>query len=184
MNFETQDRYSSHGNGDFNRKDFAELGENVIIEEGVRVFHPNSICIGNNVYLGHNTILHGYHKGGISIGDHTWIGQACFFHGAGGIRIGRAVGIGPAVKILTSEHIETDLSKPLIFCSLKFEPVVVGDGSDIGMGSIILPGVEIGEGSIVGAGSVVTGNVPPYTIFAGNPAKYLRKRSGQDGSAP
>ena len=179
MNFETQKRYSSHGNGDFNREDFATLGENVIIEEGVRVFHPKSICIGNNVYLGHNTILHGYHKGGISIGDHTWIGQACFFHGAGGIRIGKAVGIGPTVKILTSVHIEADLSKPVIFCSLKFEPVAIGDGSDIGMGSILLPGVEIGEGSIIGAGSVVTSNVPPYTIFAGNPAKYLRKRLGK-----
>jgi acetyltransferase-like isoleucine patch superfamily enzyme len=177
MNFETQKRYASHGNGAFNREDFAQIGEDVIIEDGVLVFHPQSIHIGNNVYLGHNTILHGYHKGEISIGDHTWVGQACFLHGAGGMIIGKAVGIGPLVKILTSEHIGADLSKPVIFSDLEFDQVVIGDGSDIGIGSIILPGVEIGEGSIIGAGSVVTRNVPPYTVFAGNPAKNLRTRS-------
>lgn len=50
------------------------------------------------------------------------------------------------------------------------------EGCDIGIGSIILPGIKIGEGSIIGAGSVVTKNVEPYTVVAGNPARTLRKR--------
>jgi len=110
------------------------------------------------------------------IGDHTWIGQACFLHSGGGIEIGKAVGIGPAVKIITSVHKEDDLSKPLIFCDLEFGKVIIEDGCDIGVGAIILPGVRIGEGSIIGAGSVVDKDVEPYTVVAGVPAKVLRNR--------
>lgn len=43
-------------------------------------------------------------------------------------------------------------------------------GASIGAGSTILPGITIGEGSIIGAGSVVTKDVPPYTVWYGNPA--------------
>ncbi|MFB3764137.1 MAG: DapH/DapD/GlmU-related protein [Methanotrichaceae archaeon] len=177
MSFGVPKSYFSHGNGKFKREDLAFIGDNVIIEDGVLIFHPQNIHIGNNVYIGHNAMLHGYHRNDIFIGDHTWVGQGCFFHGAGGIRIGNAVGIGPMVKILTSVHREEKLSKPIIFCDLEFDKVVIEDGCDIGLGSIILPGVEIGEGSIVGAGSVVTDDIPPYSVFAGNPAKLLRKRS-------
>jgi serine acetyltransferase len=43
----------------------------------------------------------------------------------------------------------------------------------IGINSIILPNVEIGPNSIVGAGSIVTNNIPPNSVYAGNPAKYI-----------
>jgi acetyltransferase-like isoleucine patch superfamily enzyme len=178
MNFESHRSYKSHGDGRFKRQDFAEIGDNVVIEQGVLVFHPQNILLGSNIYIGHNTILHGYYKNDIRIGDDTWIGQGCFLHGAGGILIGRAVGLGPMVKILTSAHREGSLSEPLVFCELQFGRVIVEDGCDIGMGSVILPGVKIGEGSIIGAGSVVTGDVPSYSVFAGNPARFLRNRHG------
>lgn len=177
MIFDSNKLYSSHGSGYFTKEDFTKLGQNVIFENNVLVFHPENIEIGNNVYVGHNTILKGYYKNKMLIGDDTWIGQSCFFHSAGGISIGRAVGIGPGVKILTSEHKANDLSKPILFSDLDLAPVVIKDGTDIGIGSIILPGVEIGEGVIVGAGSVVTKDIKDYTIVAGNPAKLLRVRN-------
>jgi maltose O-acetyltransferase len=46
----------------------------------------------------------------------------------------------------------------------------------IGARVIILPGIKINSGSIIGAGSVVTGDIPPFSIAAGNPAKIIRKR--------
>jgi acetyltransferase-like isoleucine patch superfamily enzyme len=176
MNFESRCSYRSHGDGRFRREDFANIGDNSVIEEGVLVFHPGNIHIGSRVYIGHNSILHGYHKNEIFIEDDSWIGQGCFLHGAGGIKVGRAVGIGPMVKILTSHHVEGEMSKPLVFQQLEFGEVSIGDGCDIGVGSIILPGIRIEEGSIVGAGSVVTRDIPSYSIFAGNPARLLRKR--------
>ena len=176
MDFDHITMHKTHGNGTFTLKDFKKIGEDVIFEDGVRVFHPGTITIGNNVYVGHNTYLKGYYKNEMKIGDHTWIGQDCFLHSAGEIEIGIAVGIGPSVKIITSTHGGEELSKPLIFCDIKFGKVIVEDGCDIGVGAIILPGVKIGECSIVGAGAVVTEDVEPYTVVAGVPAKFLRKR--------
>ena len=168
--------YQSHGTGRFDRTDFKFLGENVIFEEGVLVFHPEKIKIGNNVYIGHNTILKGYYRNEMVIDDHTWIGQGCFFHSAGGIRIGKAVGIGPMVKILTSSHGELEFDIPVMYNELECSEVVLEDGCDVGVGSIILPGNTVGEGSIIGAGSVVTRDIPPYHVVSGVPAKIMRKR--------
>ncbi|MDD1756581.1 MAG: acyltransferase [Methanomassiliicoccales archaeon] len=169
--------YHSHGTGSYKISDFRSIGRNVVIEEGALVFNPQTIILGDNVYVGHYTILKGYHKNEMRIGDNTWIGQLCFLHSAGGIRIGKSVGVGPGVKILTSVHGEGALSGPVIDNQLEFGEVVIDDGCDIGMGAIILPGVHVGKGAIIGAGSVVTKDVEGFTVVAGNPAKLLRKRA-------
>jgi acetyltransferase-like isoleucine patch superfamily enzyme len=63
----------------------------------------------------------------------------------------------------------------------KAEPTLVRRRASIGSGATILPGLTIGEGAIVGAGSVVTHDVPPNTIVAGNPARFLRMVSEREG---
>lgn len=177
MKFNNCATHKSHGSGNFESHDFKNIGTNVIFERGVMVFHPESIEIGSNVYVGHNTILKGYYKNTMKIGDHTWIGQGCFFHSAGGLTIGKAVGVGPMVKILTAQHEYSDnFDIPVMSKDLNFKPVVLEDGCNIGIGSIILPGILIGEGAVVGAGSIVTKDVKAYSIVAGNPARLLRGR--------
>ena len=59
---------------------------------------------------------------------------------------------------------------------VTFAPVVIEDDVDLGVNSIVLPGVTVGRGAIVGAGAVVNKDVPPYAIVAGVPAKVLRMR--------
>lgn len=54
--------------------------------------------------------------------------------------------------------------------------VKINDGAFIGAGSIICNTVTIGYNSIIGAGSVVTKNVPDNEIWAGNPARFIKKR--------
>lgn len=166
----------SHGNGQFTYEQFARIGENVVFEPGALIFHPENIELGSHIYVGHYAILKGYYKNKMVIGSGTWIGQFCFFHSAGGITIGQNVGIGPSVQILTSVHTEDGPCKPIIHSTLKFAPVVIEDDCDIGVGTIILPGVTIGKGAQVGAGAVVTDSVLPYAVVAGVPARTLRMR--------
>jgi acetyltransferase-like isoleucine patch superfamily enzyme len=165
--------HRSHGSGEFLPEQFKKIGKNVIFERGVLVFHPENISLGDDIYIGHNTILKGYFKNIMEIGSGTWIGQNCFFHSAGGLTIGENVGIGPYVKILSSSHIP-QIGTPILHCPLEFKEVVVESGSDLGTGAILLPGVRIGEGSIVGAGSVVTKDVPKFAVVAGVPARLIR----------
>ena len=167
---------TTHGTGVFTADDFHVIGRNCVFEAGVLVFHPETISLGDDVYVGHNTILKGYHKNQFAIGSGTWIGQQGFFHSAGGITIGRNVGIGPAVKILTSQHQEAGRDVPIVHAPIDFAPVVIEDDADLGIGSIILPGVTVGRGAVVGAGAVVTRDVPPYAVVAGVPARVLRMR--------
>jgi acetyltransferase-like isoleucine patch superfamily enzyme len=172
----SQPRNKTHGSGAFKPEDFRGLGPDCVLEAGVLVFHPENITLGRNVYVGHNTILKGYYKNEMRIGDETWIGQQCFLHAAGGLTIGARVGVGPAVKIITSVHAEAGRETPVLFSPIRTAPVVIEDDADIGTGAIILPGVTVGRGAIVGAGAVVTRDVLPYAIVAGVPAELLRYR--------
>lgn len=167
---------TSHGSGRFTPDELALLGEGSVLEEGVRIFHPDRVWIGAGVYVGHDTILKGYHDGALRIGDGAWIGQQCFLHAAGDLTIGANVGVGPGVKIITSVHREVGRATPILHAPLAFAPVVIEDDADLGVGAVVLPGVTIGRGAQIGAGAVVTRDIPAYTIAAGNPARVLRER--------
>jgi len=168
----------SHGTGVVDRALLAACGDDVVIEPGALIFHPENVRIGARVYVGHHAILKGYHRNELRIGDGSWIGQAAFLHAAGGITIGADVGIGPHVCVLTSVHddLEGAATGPIMDGPLRFAPVVLEDGCDLGVGAIVLPGVTVGRGAQVGAGSVVTHDVAPGSVVAGNPARLLRHR--------
>ena len=57
---------------------------------------------------------------------------------------------------------------------------VIGHDVWIGFGATILSGVVIGDGAVIGARSVVTQDVPPYAIYAGNPATFKKFRFDAD----
>lgn len=166
--------FSSHGDGRIDRRRFRRIGRQVVFERGAMVFHPENIVLGENVYVGHYAILKAYHRNTMEIGSGTWIGQMAFLHSAGGIVVGRDVGIGPRVTILTSAHELRDRGLPILNQDLSFAPVELGDGCDIGAGATLLPGVRVGKGAQVGAGSVVTRNVPAYAVVSGVPARRRR----------
>lgn len=169
--------FQSHGSGEFTNDQFKKIGSPVIFEKGVRVFHPEHITLGNNVYVGHNTFLKAYHKNELLIGNNVWIGQNVFIHAAGGIDIGNEVGIGPNVCFLTSAHQILGKTKIILDSPIDFKKITIEQGVDIGAGSILLPGITLGQGAQIGAGSVVTKDVAPFSVVAGNPAKLLRMRS-------
>jgi len=166
----------THGTGAFTVQDFARCGADCVFETGVLVFHPENIELGENVYVGHQTILKGYYKNRMTIGDGTWIGQQCFFHSAGGLHIGARVGIGPGVKVITSAHEEAGRGTPILLSPVRFAETRIEDDSDLGVGCVVLPGVTIGRGAQIGAGAVVTTDIPAYAVAVGSPARVIRER--------
>jgi acetyltransferase-like isoleucine patch superfamily enzyme len=168
--------WASEGPGIPDKTKLKKCGNNVIIEDGVRIFFPQNIEIGDNVYIGHDTILKGYYNSILKIGSNTWIGQQCFIHGAAGVTIGDYVGIGPMVKIHGAKHKEVDVATPILFSELEYCPITIRDNCNIGIGACILPGVIIGKGSKIGANAVVNQNIPEFSIAVGVPAKVIKSR--------
>ena len=54
--------------------------------------------------------------------------------------------------------------------------VRIEDDVFIGVNVVICNSVTIGQGAIIGAGSIVTKDIPPYQVWAGNPAKFIKER--------
>lgn len=166
----------THGTGRWRPEDLAHLGQGTVLEDDVLVFHPEHVSIGDGAYVGHLAILKAYHRNELVIEDGAWLGEGVYLHAAGGIRIGRNVGIGAGVRIITSVHAEEGRKVPILHSRIEFAAVEIDDDADIGIGATILPGVRIGSGAIVGAGAVVTRDVAPFAVVAGVPARVIRMR--------
>ena len=101
------------------------------------------------------------------------MGQFTIVDSIGGCTIGNNCGIGAHSQLWS--HIK--YGDTLEGCKFLMEkPLIVGNDVWIGREAVILPGVKIGDGAVIGAQSVVTHDVPPYSIVAGNPARFIRRR--------
>lgn len=92
--------------------------------------------------------------------------------------IGRYCSIAQGVLIGPTEHDYTQFatSNRLVGMTPQPSAPVIEDDVWIGANAVILRGVRISIGAVVAAGAIVTGDVPPYTIVAGIPAKPIKKR--------
>ena len=101
----------------------------------------------------------------------------CCIRAAGGvISIGVNSGIGQGSVVVASSH-SIGPNKIYLRCEWVEDKtgVTIGSNCWIGAGCILLPGISIGNNSIIGAGSVVSRSVPENEIWAGVPARFLRK---------
>lgn len=151
------------------------VGSDIQIGPGVMLKHPETMEIGDCVFIGAQAMIQGRFDGKCRIGNHVWIGPQAYFD-ARDLVIEDYVGWGPGAKVLGSSHTGDPLDVPIITTNLVIKPVVIGYGADIGVNSVILPGVQVGAHAIVGAGAVVTEDVPDYAVVAGVPARVLRSR--------
>lgn len=53
---------------------------------------------------------------------------------------------------------------------------IIEDAVLLGVGVVVLGGTHIGEGAIIQTGSVVVGDIPPYAMAGGHPAKVFKYR--------
>ncbi|WP_339921728.1 acyltransferase [uncultured Flavobacterium sp.] len=91
------------------------------------------------------------------------------------IDIGDYVGLGANVSLWDTDFHGIKNSERVNSSLVSTGAIKIGNYAWIGGNSIILKGVTIGDRSVVGAGSVVTKNIPQDEIWAGNPAKFIRK---------
>jgi acetyltransferase-like isoleucine patch superfamily enzyme len=119
----------------------------------------------------------GDHEGEIKIGKYCLITPGVRIMSAKSIIIGDACMIAHGAYISDADwHGIYDRAEPVG----NTKPVIFEDNVWIGDSAIICKGVRIGKNSIIGAGAVVTKDVPPNSIFAGNPAKLVKELKKKD----
>jgi acetyltransferase-like isoleucine patch superfamily enzyme len=93
------------------------------------------------------------------------------------VELGRYSMFGPRVAIVATYHRFDCPGTPVVFSGRPDVPKTVIEADVwVGCGAVIMAGTRIGRGSIVAAGSVVTGDIPPYEIWGGVPARKMRDR--------
>ncbi len=163
---------------------FGRFGEgSVICFPPTAIVNEGSIHIGAGTMLGPNiTLSAGIVPGQqmvsdpvVRIGDRCLIGKGSGIVGHLSIDIGDDVWTGHFVYITDQNHGYEDPSLPISRQSQPEREVVIGDGSWLGHGTVVLPGARIGRHVAVAAGSVVTGDLPDLCVAAGSPARPIRR---------
>ena len=147
------------------------------------IFNERFITIGEDTLIGPDISLSAGMVPGqecitypvVSIGDRCLIGRGSGIVGHFSIEIGNDVWTGHNVYITDQNHGYEDVSRPISQQSQPERAVKIGDGSWLGYGSVVLPGVTIGKHVVVGANSVVTHDIPDYSVAVGVPAKVIKR---------
>ena len=161
-----------------------QVGYNTIIEDGAEIncLSLQGIKLGNRVTIVKYAIIRpsniygGPIGEGLTMGDNSNIGPYNYIGCSGKITIGNNVMLAPRVSIYAENHVFDHPEILIRDQGVEKKEVIIEDDCWIAANSILLAGVTIGKGSVVAAGSVVTENVPPYSVVAGVPAKWIKSR--------
>lgn len=109
---------------------------------------------------------------GLELADNVAVGWFVDLDARGGIYVDHDTNISSHTIFITGSH---DIDDPKFTAS--FKPINIGHHCWIGTGATVLQGVTIGDGAVVAAGAVVTKSIPPFEVWGGVPAKFIRKRN-------
>jgi len=179
---------------------FRNCGKGLVVGRNCTIRHPSKITLGDNVTIDDNTLIDARgtdakglvikddaiisrnsivqsKNGDIEIGKSVSIGANSTFVSWSGIRIGDGVRIAGGCYLSAGRFDFDDLTGKIAESEgYSTGPIVIDQNVWIATRVTILDGVRIGEDSIIAAGAVVTGNIPPCSIAAGNPAKVVFER--------
>ncbi len=147
------------------------IGANVKISAFVNLY---GCSVGDNTKLGAFVEI----QKGAAIGKNCKISSHTFI--CEGVAVQDNVFIGHNVTFINDKYPRATRADGSLQTEEDWSvvPTLVESGASIGSSVSILCGVTIGAGAMVGAGSVVTKDIPPGEIWAGNPARFVRKADG------
>lgn len=137
-------------------RSLAKFGAKSKISVKSEFTNPENVEIGSNVFINSNFYCSNEKK--MIIRDRVMFGANC--------------------SIIGGDHKFGDPRENMRFISSLGinKSIIIEEDAWIGHGTVILKNGSIGEGTIIGAGSVLTRKAEPYSIYAGNPAVFIRNR--------
>lgn len=150
-------------------EDGVEIGEGTSVWDNVHLRGPSRI--GRDCIIGEKTYI-AYE---VEIGDRCKLNAMVYVPTAVTIEDGVMISAGTIFtndrypRACTSDLTELRTSDP----DEHTVPTLVREGTTIGAGAVIGPGIELGRFSMIGMGSVVTQSVPDFHLVVGNPARVV-----------
>jgi acetyltransferase-like isoleucine patch superfamily enzyme len=186
---------------------FAYFGEDAKILPPLRILNPQRIAIGDRTSIREGCHINAFidlsflmdylapeHRGDfareqylydprIEIDREVQIGRFAFMSCTRSIVIERQVVLSERVFIGDNNHSFSHPDVPIVQQpNTPGEPVIVGQGSWIGVGAALLAGTRLGRNCVVGANSVCRGDeFPPHSVIGPEPAKVLFRRAPERG---
>ena len=143
----------------------------------------NYTSIGDRTFPIENVKVGHYSYGMLNV-------QSMYVQPAEKLTIGNFVSVAPGATFLLgmNHQINTITTYPLYSRFIEYDKkdstsngeIIIEDEVWIGTNAMILSGLTIGKGAIIAAGSIVTKDVPPYSIYGGNPSKLIKYRFSED----
>lgn len=127
----------------------AKMGYRSDVRGSARVWLPSNLMMADHALIGPN--VNCYNQALIQIGERTLISQGA--------------------HLCAGTH---DIDDPQF--TLISKPIVIGDFAWVAADTFVGPGCLIEEGAILGARGVAFGRLSAWTVYAGNPARPIRKR--------
>ncbi|MEE2638197.1 MAG: acyltransferase [Acidobacteriota bacterium] len=175
------------------------VGRNVMFGRNVLLRHPNKIFIGDDVaiddnccldakgtdnrgitigsgaFIGRNTIL-SCKNGDIEVDERANIGFNCEIFSGGRVRLGKNTLVAAYTYLVGGDHLHDRTDVPVLDQGRVAKGIEVDDNVWLGAHVVIADGAHVGRDAIIGAGAVVRGEIPPFQIAAGVPARVIRDR--------
>ena len=164
-----------------------KFGRGVKVYGVPRIENRGKITLGNNMRLNSakctynsgnmegGVLLRTSRTGSITVGDEVYLNGTSIISEES-VTLGNRIMIGANTVIMdTNTHNVPYKDRLKRWDKILRKPVVIEDDVWIGANCFIMKGVRIGKGSIIGAGSVVVGSVEESSIYAGNPAVFVKK---------
>lgn len=167
----------------FDSKDLKSCGENVIIGKTVRIRYPELIEIGDNVIIDDFT----YISTKLKLHSNVHISSGCKIIGGRNayVEMKPYSTLAPNVVLSAgSDDYISGIATPMVSLDYKANAIIgeiiLNKHCIVGAGSVVLPNVIFKEGACLGALSLANKTLEEYSLYAGIPAKLLKKRNKKE----
>jgi acetyltransferase-like isoleucine patch superfamily enzyme len=166
------------------------FGKGVTLERGVIIdgLSRDGIVLGDNVAIGAYSLVRASSPSslgaGVRMGNNSAIDAYSFIGAAGAVLIGENVIMGQHVSFHAENHNYDRTDIPIKHQGARRIGIVIEDDCWVGSNTIFLDGSHVGRGCVIAAGSIVRGEIPPYSVAAGAPARVLKSRALVEAAAP
>ncbi len=162
---------------------FSGIGHNIQVSERAIFHNPQNITLGDNIRIDDNVLLSA--TGIIILDNYIHIARGCQLYSGTQIHMHDFSAVSSDTKLygITDNYDGSAFTNPT--CPLEHRNIIKGDITlnkhvIIGTSSIILPNVVLGDGVAIGAMSLINKknvtSIRPWTIWAGNPLKFISMR--------